>query len=95
MTAAEFSFAAFVACNMLRVAAYLPQMVQIVRRHAAAAAISYPTWTLFTAANGSTAIYASVVLADATLTCLHAFNTLCCGAVVGLALWRQGTPRDR
>jgi hypothetical protein len=92
MTPAEFSFAAFMTCNALRIAAYVPQMVHIAKRPGAASSISYATWILFTAANGSTALYATLVLGDSALAGLHLFNTACCATVVGLAVWRRRWP---
>lgn len=92
MTSAELSFAAFVACNTMRVAAYFPQMAQIVRRPAAAAAISYPTWILFCVANVSTAVYAAVALGDPVLTAINGFNSTACATIIALAQWRQRTP---
>lgn len=92
MTPAELSFTAFLACNTLRVVAYFPQMVQIVRRPAAAASISLATWTLFCAANGSTAVYAAMALGDPVLSSVHAFNTAACATILALAQWRLRKP---
>lgn len=95
MTATDLSFIAFAACNVLRIAAYFPQMVKLARHPGAAASFSYGTWALFTAANTSTAAYADVVLGDKVLGAVHAFSALCCGALIALALWRCRRPVSR
>lgn len=92
MTAADLSLIAFAACNVLRIAAYFPQMLKLACHPGAAASFSYATWVLFTAANSSTAVYASVVLGDEMLGAVHAFSALCCGALIALALWRCRCP---
>ena len=85
MDATDVSLAAFAACNVLRIAAYFPQMVALVRHPGAARSFSYGTWSLFTAANASTAVYASSVLGDQVLCAVHAISGLCCGVLIVLA----------
>ncbi len=92
MTTADFSLIAFATCNVLRIVAYFPQMFRLACRPGAAASFSYATWALFAAANSSTAVYAGVVLGDEVLGAAHAFSALCCGALIGLALWRCRCP---
>jgi hypothetical protein len=92
MTTADLSLIVFAACNVLRIAAYIPQMFKLARHPGAAASFSYATWVLFTVANLSTAVYAGVVLGDDALGVVHAFSALCCGALIGLALWRCRFP---
>jgi hypothetical protein len=92
MTTAELSLVAFATCNVLRIAAYFPQMFKLARHPGAAASFSYATWALFTAANTSTAVYAGVVLGDEVLGAVHAFSALCCSTLIGLALWRGRCP---
>ena len=92
MATADLTFIAFAACNALRVAAYFPQMFKLASHPGAAASFSYGTWALFTAANLSTALYAGLVLNDAALGTVHAFSALCCGTLIGLALWRSRCP---
>jgi hypothetical protein len=87
MTAADLSLIAFAVCNALRVAAYFPQMFKLARQPRAAASFSYATWVLFAAANFSTAVNAYLVLGDTVLVAVHAFSALCCGVLIGLALW--------
>lgn len=92
MTATEVSLAAFACCNTLRIAAYLPQMLKIIRHPQGAAGFSYATWAMFTAANASTALYAGGTLRDPTLATMHALSALCCAVLVALAAWRNGWP---
>jgi hypothetical protein len=58
MTMADLSLVVFAACNVLHIAAYIPQSSKLARHPGAAASFSYATWALFTAANPSTAVYA-------------------------------------
>lgn len=100
MTAADLSLLAFAACNTLRVAAYLPQMLKLYSHPGAAASFSYASWWLFAAANASTAAYGQLVVGDAVLAVLSAFSAVCCGVLIGLASWarrrqRSGRPAAR
>lgn len=92
MTPADLSLVVFAACNGLRIAAYLPQMLKLARTPGAAHAFCFATWTLFAAANVSTAIYAWAVLGDSLIGGVHALGSLCCGALIGLAWWRCRHP---
>jgi hypothetical protein len=92
MTAADLSLMAFAGCNVLRIAAYVPQMVKLACHPDAAPSFSYATWALFAAANLSTTAYAQVVLADAVLAAAHGLSAACCGALIGFALWRRSRP---
>lgn len=92
MTTTDLSLIAFATCNVLRIAAYLPQMFKLARHPGAAASFSYATWALFTAANLSTAVYAGVVLGDEVLGAVHAFSALCCCTLIALAIWRGRRP---
>jgi hypothetical protein len=92
MTSADWAMLAFAACNVLRVAAYFPQMHKVCTHPGAAASFSYASWWLFTAANASTAVYGQLVVGDAVLTVLSAFSAACCGVLIGLARWRRWRP---
>jgi hypothetical protein len=94
MTTADMSFIAFAACNALRIAAYLPQMLKLARTPAAAHSFCFATWALFAAANLSTALYAAAVLGDAVLVFVHALSTACCGLLIALAWWRRQQRAD-
>jgi hypothetical protein len=84
VTLALFSF-----CNFLRVGSYLPQIVRIAMDQEGAKAISYWTWGMWVAANGSTAAYAVVNVTDWVLFAVNLLNTLGCAAVIALTFWKR------
>ncbi|WP_454624904.1 hypothetical protein [Bradyrhizobium cenepequi] len=55
----------------------------------AASAISYSTWFLWTAANGSTAVCSFSNLGDITLGLTNEFNALFCAIVVALTAFKH------
>lgn len=77
--------------NTLRLASYFPQIVAVARDRQGAAAISVLCWSIWIGANGTTALYAWMKLNDVPLASLNAFNTLCCAAVVVIALFKRAT----
>jgi hypothetical protein len=89
MTLAEITLALFSLCNMLRLGSYVPQIVRVANDTEGAKAISYWTWGLWIAANGSTAAYALVNIADRVLFIISIMNTLGCLAVVGLTMLKR------
>lgn len=93
MTTEDLPLVVFTACNTLRIAAYVPQMMILARHADAAASFSFGTWALFAAANLSTAFYAGAMLGDAALGIVSALSAMCCGALIGLAAWRRPRPR--
>jgi hypothetical protein len=93
MTTDDLPPVVFFACDTLRIAAHVPQMIMLARHADAAASFSFGTWALFAAANLSTAFYAGAMLGDATLSIMSALSALCCGALIGLAAWRRPRPR--
>lgn len=82
----------FALCNTLRILAYGPQILRLVRDPGGAAGVSSASWTMFAAANASTAVYAADALGDAALAVVHAASTACCLMIVALASWRRRTP---
>lgn len=93
MTSADLTLWAFAACNILRAAAYLPQMLKLCTHPGAVASFSYASWWLFAAANASTALYGHVVVGDAVLCVLNAFSAVCCFSLIGIACWRSRRPQ--
>jgi hypothetical protein len=92
MTSDDLTLAAFAVCNVLRAAAYLPQMLTLYSHPGAAASFSYASWWLFAAANASTAAYGQLVVGDAILASLSALSAACCGVLIGIARWRRRWP---
>lgn len=89
MDLAYGTFLAFTIFNSLRLVSYLPQIMRIARDQNGASAISYSTWTLWTAANTSTAAYAAVNLGDAYLSLVSAISAACCFIVISLTMFKR------
>jgi hypothetical protein len=85
----EITLALFSIFNVLRVGSYLPQIVRVATDTDGAKAISYSTWCLWIGANGSTAAYAIVNIADWTLFAISFVNAVGCAVVVGLTMWKR------
>jgi uncharacterized protein with PQ loop repeat len=87
---------AFSVANVLRLLAYLPQIVLLVRQNDTSA-ISSATWSLFLVSNAVTALYAARVAADPAMCLAFLANTLCCAAIVALvyAKRRKSPPCER
>ena len=93
----EFDLLAFAtaAFNVLRLVSYWPQIVAVARDQNGASSISFTCWSIWIAANGSTAVYAWVKVADLALTLMNGFNAACCTAVVILAAHKRIAFRRR
>ena len=89
MSFSDIAYVLFTIFNTLRLVSYLPQMYRIARDTGGAAAISYSTWILWTAANGSTAIYSLTSLGDLTLAWTNGLNALCCAVVIALTALKR------
>lgn len=76
MSTADIVVVMFSVCNSLRLFAYLPQLVSVLRDRNGASGVSLTTWTLFALANGSTTTYAIVVVDDMRMGVLFACNTV-------------------
>ena len=81
--------AAFSFFNTIRVFSYLPQIARISRDTGGAATVSYLTWGLWFCANSSTAAYAGVIIGDYALCLVSSVNTLCCGIVICLTMYKR------
>jgi hypothetical protein len=79
----------FAVFNAFRLACYLQQIYQIARDTTGVRAISYPIWTLWTAANSSTAIYSLTHPGNNTLAWIYGLNALCCTVVMALTAFKQ------
>lgn len=93
MTSDDLIVAAYGLTNALRLASYAPQIWRVARDRAGAQAISCLSWNLWTAANGTTALYAWTRLHDMPLALVNAGNALCCATVVLLTLTRRAALR--
>jgi enoyl-CoA hydratase/carnithine racemase len=87
--------AAFDLFNVLRLASYFPQLVAVARDQNGATAISFSCWSIWIGANAATAAYAWLNLRDVPLAVVSAFNGICCGAVLTLALYKRAAARVR
>jgi hypothetical protein len=87
--------AAFGLFNVLRLASYFPQLVAVARDQNGATAISFSCWSIWIGANAATAVYAWLNLQDVPLAVVSAFNGICCGAVLTLALYKRAAARVR
>jgi hypothetical protein len=93
MTLADYSMTAFAIANGGRVLAYMPQIVRVCRDPNGAAAVSLVTWSLFTAANAATVVYALVGLHDLVVAAVFALNALGSLTIVGLTAFKRLTVR--
>lgn len=89
MTLTDVTYGLFAAFNALRIFSYLPQILRVARDANGASAISYATWSLWTAANATTGLYAAVNLQDPTLAALNLLNAACCLVVIGLTALKR------
>ncbi|WP_027578062.1 hypothetical protein [Bradyrhizobium sp. Ai1a-2] len=89
MMFSDVAYYLFTFFNALRIVSYLPQIYKIAHDANGASAISYSTWFLWTAANGSTAVYSFSNLGDISLALTNGFNALCCAVVVALTAFKH------
>lgn len=89
MSASEIIVIAFAVTNSMRVVAYIPQIVRLMRDRSGAAAVSCCTWMLFLISHIATAAYAGVVLCEQWMCLLFAANAVCSAAIVILACLRR------
>jgi hypothetical protein len=89
VTLADYSLMLFAALNCARIVAYVPQIVRVCRDPNGARAVSLLTWSLFTAANVATVIYAVVVSGDSVVAGVFCLNGLGCFTIVALTGWKR------
>jgi uncharacterized protein with PQ loop repeat len=75
--------------NTVRVFSYVPQIITVAKEKSTAKAISLMTWIFWTGANLITAIYATVVVKDLLLALMSYGNSIGCGVVVGIVLYKR------
>lgn len=89
MTLTAIAYCLFTIFNSVRVVSYLPQIHRVACDTQGASCISYLTWTMWSAANASTSLYAFVNVGDVMLGLINLLNTVCCLTVIGLAMFKR------
>lgn len=82
MSAEDITLGVFAICNVLRIFAYLPQIVTAATDRNGATAISCTTWWLFLLAHLSTVAFALVNQSDWRLAVCFVANAACCLAIL-------------
>lgn len=77
---------AFTAFNGLRLVAYVPQIVAIVRDTSGCRAVSIATYLIWLGANATTALYAWTRTGDLPLATLSAINAAYCIVIIALTI---------
>ena len=95
MELAQLTMLAFTGFSSLRVVSYVPQIAKIAADTNGATAISYATWSLWTAANIATACYAAVNLEDMYLSTVSGMYSACCLVVIGLTVVKRRAAASR
>ena len=94
MTKAEFALLLFNAVNCIRLLAYVPQIVAILRARHGAEAVSCLSWALFALAHFATAVYAWFTVQDAWMAMVFATNFAACTLIIAITAYkRAGAPR--
>ena len=75
--------------NTVRVFSYVPQIITVGKEKSTAKAISLLTWSFWTGANLITGMYATFVVKDTLLSLMSYGNTLGCGIVVAIVLYKR------
>ena len=89
MTLVDLVVTVFAASNSIRVLAYIPQVVRLVRDCDGARSVSCLTWGLFAVSNLTTAAYALLVVSDLRMVAIFAVNTACCIIIVALTVYKR------
>jgi hypothetical protein len=89
MSKAELALYFFNAVNCIRLFAYVPQIVTIVRGCHGAEGVSCLSWALFGLAHFATALYAWVTAGDAWMAFVFLVNFAACMAIIGLTVYKR------
>jgi len=89
MTKADLALLFFNAVNCIRLVAYVPQIVTIVRGCHGAEGVSCLSWALFGLAHFATALYAWVTVCDAWMAFVFLVNFAACGLIIALAVYKR------
>ena len=79
----------YILFNSGRVFSYIPQIFAVFKEKSPVLAISLITWSFWTAANLTTALYATFVLPDTLLAVMSYGNTLGCAIVVFMVIYKR------
>lgn len=85
----EFAITIFSISNCLRVIAYVPQILRVMRDREGATAVSCMTWLLFSLSHLSTVLYALLVISDWRMAVIFFANLLCSLTILGLTLYKR------
>jgi hypothetical protein len=85
----EIIISAYAIMNSLRIFAYLPQIVTVLRASDRSEAVSLLTWTFWALANIATTAYSAVILEDFLTMVIFAGNSACCALVVSIVAWKR------
>jgi hypothetical protein len=89
MELSHVTFLLFAGFSGLRIVSYLPQIYRVATDGNGASAISYSTWSMWTVANVTTALYAAVNLRDLYLASVSIVYAVCCVVVLGLTFIKR------
>jgi hypothetical protein len=89
MSKADLALLFFNAVNCIRLFAYVPQIVTIVRGCHGAEGVSCLSWALFGLAHFATALYAWVTVSDGWMALVFLVNFTACLLIIGLAVYKR------
>jgi hypothetical protein len=89
MTKADLALLLFNAVNCIRLLAYVPQIVTIVRDRHGAEAVSCLSWVLFALAHFATAVYAWFTVHDAWMAMVFATNFAACMLIIAVTAYKR------
>ena len=89
MTPADLALLLFNAVNCIRLLAYVPQILAILRDRHGAEAVSSLSWALFGLAHLSTAIYAWLTVHDAWMALVFAVNFTVCMLIIAITAYKR------
>jgi uncharacterized protein with PQ loop repeat len=84
MTLVEFAASLFSICNSLRLLAYIPQVLCLVRAQDGARSVSCISWASFAFSHLSTVAYALIVVNDWQMAAMFAANTVACVTIIAI-----------
>jgi hypothetical protein len=93
MDLAHITLLAFAGFSLLRVVSYVPQIAKVAADPNGATAISYATWSMWTATHLATALYAAVNLQDLYFSVVSGIYAACCLVVISLTAIKRRAAR--